>query len=159
MAKVKNTPQSLDLASLSQEKLLAKATELQASNEALTEENNRLESIHAEAQTEIADLNNTIGILETEKSEALVVMAEQKAELELAVNKIETLEKTIDELSQANTVKVTGNEISHAGSVFKLVTPKFWLGGQLITKEVLEADASLIASAIEHGNLVEITQE
>lgn len=110
MAKGKNTPQSLDLASLSQEELLAKATELQASNETL-------------------------------------------------VAKVSDLEKVIDELSQANTVKVTGNEISHAGSVFKLVTPKFWLGGQLITKEVLEADASLIASAIEHGNLVEITQE
>ena len=117
MAKPKNTPQTLDLASLSQEELLALATELQASNEALTAE---------------------------------------KTELE---NKVSELEALITELSTANTVKVKQNQVSHAGEVYQLLTPKFWLGGKLINQEALEADEALVLLAIEAGNLKKIVTE
>lgn len=117
MAKPKNTPQTLDLASLSQEELLALATELQASNEALTAEKTGLET------------------------------------------KVSELEALITELSTANTVKVKQNQVSHAGEVYQLITPKFWLGGKLINQEALEADEALVLLAIEAGNLKKIVTE
>ena len=124
MAKPKNTPQLLDLASLSQEELLAIATELQASNEELKAQVSELEAA--------------------------------KTELETKVSELETL---ITELSTANTVKVKQNQISHAGEVYQLVTPKFWSEGKLIDQEALEADEALVLKAIEAGNLKKIVTE
>jgi hypothetical protein len=45
MAKTNNTPQSLDLATLSQEELLALATKLQASNEELKAQVSELDPV------------------------------------------------------------------------------------------------------------------
>ena len=145
MAKPKNTPQTLDLASLSQEELLALATELQASNEALTAEKTELETKVTELKAAITKVDPYVSELESAKTE-----------LETKVSELEAL---ITELSTANTVKVKQNQVSHAGEVYQLVTPKFWLGGKLINQETLEADEALVLLAIEAGNLKKIVTE
>lgn len=58
MANKNNTPKTLDLASLSQEDLLAKAIELQASNETLTAEKSELEKLVE--QLSVANESKTI---------------------------------------------------------------------------------------------------
>jgi hypothetical protein len=71
----------------------------------------------------------------------------------------EELKALVSELSEANTVKVKQNQISHAGEVYQLVTPKFWSEGKLIDQEALEADEALVLKAIEAGNLKKIVTE
>lgn len=145
MAKGKNTPQTLDLALLSQEELLAHATELQASNETLTEALEGLNKSYGDLSKVNEELTKSVENLTTEKTE-----------LETKVSELETL---ITELSTANTVKVKQNQVSHAGEVYQLITPKFWLGGKLINQEALEADEALVLKAIEAGNLKKIVTE
>ncbi len=159
MAKTKNTPQTLDLATLSQEELLAKATELQASNETLTDTLEGLNKSYGNLSDTNEELNKSVEALEKEKSEALISINDQKAILENATKKIEELETVIAELSVANTVKVKGNEISFKGNVYDLITPKFYIGEKLITREILESDEELIAKAIEAGNLKKVKIE
>jgi len=109
MGRKNNTPQSLDLASLSQEELLALATEQAATIE--------------EKNAEISSLN-----------------------------------EVIEQLSQANAnvPAAAGNQVQLDGKTYELLTPKFYMGRQLITAQTLNGNAELIAHAIEKGNLKEL---
>lgn len=91
--------------------------------------------------------------------ELLVVATELQATNETLTSEKAELEALVEELSSAVSSKTTkSNQIKKGKHTYELVTPSFWMGGVKVDIELLRADEALFLSAVESGNLKEITK-
>lgn len=107
----------------------------------------------SELELQIEKLTSEAGLSEV-IAEKEAVIAELTAKVEELTQQAIEQSKVIEELSKDNATASTSGDITHEGVAYKLLAPKFHMGGIEVSAETLKGNSELIAKAIELKLLV-----